>query len=161
MLAQGHRLHAGDAGDVLPVVLEQLADDEVVAQVDEADRRLALGVQLLAHDAGHRLGLHGLVEPVGEEHIVAAPVHALADPGQVLLQLRAEGNAPVRQLDLLIQKVDGPPAQGDDLIAHEPRQPRQAEDHAGGVVGVPLQNPPDGGLVRTVHRICIHRTLLV
>ena len=60
----GRRLDAGDAGDVLPVVPLQLAQDKVMAQVDEPDGGLPLRVQGLPGQPGDGLGRQRLFVPV-------------------------------------------------------------------------------------------------
>ena len=60
----GCRLHARDAGDVLPVVLLQLPQHEVVPQVDEPHGGLALRVQRLPGQTGDGLRRQGFFVPV-------------------------------------------------------------------------------------------------
>ena len=156
MDVQPRRLHAGDAGDILPVVLFQLPQHKIVAQIDEPNPDLPLFIQGSPGQAGDGLGRQRLLIPVGEDHGLLPPVPALPQGPQPIRQLPADGNLPVRKHDGRVQKIHLLPGQPLDFIPHKPGLPGQAQDSARGVAEVLPQRPFHGFFIRTVDNVCLH-----
>ena len=113
---KSRRLHAGDAGDVLPVVFLQLAQNKIMAQVDEPDGGLSLPVQGRPGKSGDGLGRQGLVVPVGEDHSLLAPVPPVPQGLEPVRHLPPNGDPSIRQHDGSVPKVDLFPGEVLNLI---------------------------------------------
>ena len=65
---QARRLHARHSGDVLPIVLLQLAENIIVPQIHQPHGGLALLVQGTPGQPGNGLGRQGFLIPVRQHH---------------------------------------------------------------------------------------------
>ena len=149
-------LHAGDLGHIGGGAGLELADDVIVAQIDQADRRLVLAVQLPPGRPGDGLGLHGLAEPLRAHHVLRHPAPLAVNPPQIFLHLPLHGHLPPRQKDPVVQKGDLIPGQRGDLLPQKPLEPRQAQNGPGRVFRIFLQQPAHGRLIRPVDGVCSH-----
>ena len=152
----GGGLQPGDPGDVLPVVMLQLPQNVVVAQVDQADRLQAPGVQRGAGQAGDGLGRQGLLVPVRQHHPFAAAVPLPAQGLQPGGQLRVQRDRPVRQQELLAQQIHLGPGEVLDFVPHQTGHPRQPQDGTRGIICMLFQHPAEQGSIGAVKRVTLH-----
>ena len=153
---ESRRLHSGNPGDILPVVLLQLPEDEVMAQVDEPDLRLPLLVQSSPGQTGDGLGRQGLMVPVRENHSLLAPVPSVPQGQEPVRQLLPNGYLPVWQHQAAIQKVHLLPGEMLDFIPQQPGLPGQAQHGPRSISGVFPQRTFHRPSVRAVHDILLH-----
>ena len=93
---QRRDLHAADAGHGGPVLVRQLADDPVMAQVHQPHGGEAAPVQGLPGQPGDGFRLHPVAKSPGEHHIGARLPTGFVKPPQIWAQLRRQGHHPVR-----------------------------------------------------------------
>ncbi|CAN3973402.1 Pyruvate:ferredoxin oxidoreductase or related 2-oxoacid:ferredoxin oxidoreductase, gamma subunit, partial [Dysosmobacter welbionis] len=96
---------AADPGHIGPVVGFQMADDEVVPQIHQADAAQPRPVQSFSGQAGNGLRRHLLPAAVRDHHEGSRRVGALRLPAQAVLGLRLQRDGPVRQPELMGRKV--------------------------------------------------------
>ena len=111
-------------------MLLQLADDEVVAQVHQADTAQARLIQGRPGQAGDGFRRHLPAEPVRDHHGGRdRPLPLEAQP-QAGLRLPVQRDGPVRQTELVVRKGDVVPCEALDLLPGQPLPPGQAEDQS-------------------------------
>ena len=147
---------AADPGHIGPVVGFQLADDEVVPQIHQADAAQPRPVQGLSGQAGNGLRRHLLPAAVRDHHEGGGVPGTLRLPAQAVLGLRLQRDGPVRQPELMGGKVHIVPGQALDLLPGQALPPGQAEDQPRRRLRLLRQKPGHGPGVRPSHGCFAH-----
>ena len=141
-------------------MLLQLADDEVVAQVHQADAAQARLIQGRPGQAGDGFRRHLPAEPVRDHHGGRdRPLPLEAQP-QAGLRLPVQRDGPVRQTELVVRKGDVVPCEALDLLPGQPLPPGQAEDQSRSCLFLLRQQAAHRRLIRPSDGVLPHSRLL-
>ena len=125
---EGRDRQAADPDGIGPVVLLQLAEKVVPAQIFQLDLGQASRSQGISGNAGDGLRPQRLPELIGNHHIRGHCAAVFEAGSEASGSLFLQRDRPVLQKQTPLLKIHLGPFQGDDLLPAESLEPGQAED---------------------------------
>ena len=146
----------GNAQDVRPVVRFKLAQDKVVAQVQQAHLLLPLRVERGAGKAGDRLRRQTRPALLRYDDIGSVLAAERPPRKQAARRVAVKRDGALRQAKLVCVEVDLLPGEAADLVAREPLQPCKAQYHAGRACIFSQQNAIQCIFIRLMKHVLLH-----